>query len=54
MWTANGKTATLVLFLDSLFSKVWRRLWTCCKTDYYLKSLFGLLDCRVDVLEVRV
>jgi hypothetical protein len=37
MWKANGKTTPLVLFLDSLFPKVWKRLWTCRKTDYYLK-----------------
>jgi transposase len=36
-WRANGKTTTLVLFLDSLFTEVWKRLWTCRKTDYYLK-----------------
>jgi hypothetical protein len=26
MWKANKKTTTLVLFLDSLFPKVWKRL----------------------------
>jgi hypothetical protein len=53
MWKANGKTTTLLLFLDSLFPKieemckgssglhslentVWKRLWICHKTDYYL------------------
>jgi hypothetical protein len=38
MWRANGKTAALVLFLYSLFPKIWKRLWTCRKTDYYLKK----------------
>jgi hypothetical protein len=38
MWKANGKTTPLVLFLDILFPKVWKRLWTCRKTDYYLKE----------------
>jgi hypothetical protein len=36
MLKVNGKTTILVLFLDSLFPKVWKRLWTCRKTDYYL------------------
>jgi hypothetical protein len=31
------KTTALVLSLDSLFQKVWKRIWTCRKTDYYLK-----------------
>jgi hypothetical protein len=26
MWKANGKTTTLVLFLDSLFPNVWKRV----------------------------
>jgi hypothetical protein len=39
MWKANGKSTTLVLFQDSLFPKVWKRLWTYCKTDYYLKKI---------------
>jgi hypothetical protein len=39
MWKANGKTTTLVLFLGSLFPKVWKRLWTCRKTDYYFKKI---------------
>jgi predicted house-cleaning NTP pyrophosphatase (Maf/HAM1 superfamily) len=43
MWNANGKTTTLVLFLDSLFPKVWKRLWTCHKTNYYLKKLAYML-----------
>jgi hypothetical protein len=38
MWKANGKTTTLVLFLDSLFPEVWKRLWTCRKTECYLKN----------------
>jgi hypothetical protein len=33
MWKANGKTTTLQLFLDSLSAKLWKRLWTCHKTD---------------------
>jgi hypothetical protein len=36
MWKANGKTTTLQLFLDSLSPKLWKRLWTCRKTDQYL------------------
>jgi hypothetical protein len=39
MRKANGKTIALVLFLDSLSPKVWERLWTCRKIDYYLKKL---------------
>jgi hypothetical protein len=39
MWKANGKTNTLVLFLDGLFPKVWKKLWTCSKTDYYMKLI---------------
>jgi hypothetical protein len=35
IWKANGKTTTLIIFQDSLFPKVWKRLWTCRKTDYY-------------------
>jgi hypothetical protein len=38
MWKANGKTTTLQLFLDSLSPKLWKRLWTCRKTDQYLKT----------------
>jgi hypothetical protein len=38
MWKANGKTTTLILFLHSLFPKVWKRLWTYSNTDYYLKN----------------
>jgi hypothetical protein len=38
MWKAIEKTTILILFLDSLFPKVWKRLWTCRKTDYYLKK----------------
>jgi hypothetical protein len=34
IWKSNGKT-TSILFLDSL-SPIWKRLWTCRKTDYYL------------------
>jgi hypothetical protein len=41
MWKANGKTTTLVLFLDSLFPKVRKRLWTCRKTHYYLNLNYG-------------
>jgi hypothetical protein len=37
MWKANGKTTTLQLFPDSLSPKLWKRLWTCRKTDQYLK-----------------
>jgi hypothetical protein len=37
MWKANGKTTTLLLFLDSLSPKtensVWKRPWTCRETD---------------------
>jgi hypothetical protein len=36
MWEANGKTTILILLLGSLFPEVWKRLWTCRKTDYYL------------------
>jgi hypothetical protein len=39
MWKANGRTTTLALFLDSLFPNVWKMLWTCRKTDYYLKKV---------------
>jgi hypothetical protein len=52
MWKANGKTTTLVLFLDTLFPKVWKRLWTCRRTDYYLKYVHevGSLALKEDVL----
>jgi hypothetical protein len=35
-WKANGKTTALVLYLDCLFPKVWKRQPTCRKTDYCL------------------
>jgi hypothetical protein len=38
MWKANAKTTKLVPFLDSLFPKVWKRLWTCRKTGYYFRA----------------
>jgi hypothetical protein len=39
MWKPNGKTTSFVLFLDSLFPKLRKRLWTCRKTDYYFKNI---------------
>jgi hypothetical protein len=33
MWKANGKTTTLLLFLDSLSPKLWKRLRTCLETE---------------------
>jgi hypothetical protein len=61
MWKANGKTTTLQLFLDSLSPKLWKRLWTCRKTDQYLNlkvklslCLINWASCHEDVWGVEV
>jgi hypothetical protein len=35
MCQASGETKKLVLFLDSSFPKILKRLWTCRKNDCY-------------------